>query len=96
MATDGKDVLGDTGYYRYEIIGNNTHRTSIHCTEKVVQCRKVPVRGVTLTVGVFFDGTGNNRANSNDLRLAYSTCAGLVSEARAKAIRCSGWRWAAA
>lgn len=85
MATDGKDRLGDTGYYRYEIIGNNTHRTSIHCTEKVVQCRKVPVRGVTLTVGVFFDGTGNNRTNSNDLRLAYSTCAGLVSEARAKA-----------
>ncbi|WP_338567641.1 hypothetical protein VRC02_10675 [Erwinia sp. E_sp_B01_3] len=42
-------------------------------------------QGVTLTVGVFFDGTGNNRANSNDLRLAYAHCADLVDEARAKA-----------
>ncbi|KGT87613.1 type VI secretion protein [Erwinia typographi] len=85
MATDEKAVPDDTGYYRYEIVGDNTHRTSIHCTEKVVRCRRVPVRGITLTVGVFFDGTGNNRANSDDLRLAYAHCAGLVGEERARA-----------
>ncbi|EQA1624979.1 hypothetical protein V5K00_RS23165 [Enterobacter asburiae] len=45
----------------------------------------MPVRGITLTVGVFFDGTGNNRANADDLRLAYAHCANLVGEARAKA-----------
>src|SRR5690606_17816648 len=36
-------------------------------------------------VGAFFDGTGNNRSNSDDLRLAYAHCAGLVGEERAKA-----------
>lgn len=45
----------------------------------------MPVRGITLTVGVFFDGTGNNRANADDLRLAYAHCAGLVGEERARA-----------
>ncbi|HDR2782800.1 TPA: DUF2235 domain-containing protein [Enterobacter sichuanensis] len=85
MGTNEKAAPEDTRYYRYEIIGDNTHRTSIHCTEKVVHCRRVPVRGITLTVGVFFDGTGNNRANSDDLRLAYAHCAGLVGEDRARA-----------
>ncbi|SQA96249.1 Uncharacterised protein [Cedecea neteri] len=34
---------------------------------------------------MFFDGTGNNRANADDLRLAYAHCAGLVGEERARA-----------
>ncbi|UJD91925.1 DUF2235 domain-containing protein (plasmid) [Rahnella aquatilis] len=85
MAKDEKTAPGDTGYHRYEIIGDNTHRTDVLCSEKVIQCRRVPVRGITLTVGVFFDGTGNNRNNSSDLRLAYAHCANLVDEARAKA-----------
>lgn len=75
----------DTGYYRYEIIGDNTHYTDVLCSEKVIRCKRVPVRGITLTVGVFFDGTGNNRSNANDLILAYAHCAGLVGEARARA-----------
>jgi hypothetical protein len=79
MVEDEKDVPCDTGYYQYEIVGDSTHRTSVLGTVKTVQCRKIPVRGVTLTVGVFFDGTGNNRANSNDLRLSYAQCANLVS-----------------
>nr|WP_318381663.1 hypothetical protein [uncultured Enterobacter sp.] len=85
MITDEKNASDDTGYYRYEIVGDNTHRTDAQGTVKIVKCRRVPVRGITLTVGVFFDGTGNNRANSNDLRMAYNDCAGLVDEARAKA-----------
>ncbi|HFS3199944.1 TPA: DUF2235 domain-containing protein [Escherichia coli] len=82
---DEKNVPGDTCYYRYEIIGDSTHRTSIHNSFKTIQCRRVPVRGITLTVGVFFDGTGNNRANADDLRLAYAHCANLVDEERARA-----------
>ena len=85
MVSDKTDPPESEGYYRYEIIGDNTHKTSIHCSFKTVQCRRVPVRGITLTVGVFFDGTGNNRANSDDLRLAYAHCANLVGEERARA-----------
>ncbi|KAA6043313.1 DUF2235 domain-containing protein [Pantoea sp. Bo_7] len=85
MAADGKNVSANTGYHRYEIAGDNTHYTDVLCSEKVIRCRRVPVRGITLTVGIFFDGTGNNRANANDLRLAYAHCAGLIGEERAKA-----------
>lgn len=85
MSTDEKHVPCDTGYYRYEIVGDSTLRTSAVGTVKTVQCRKVPVRGITLTVGVFFDGTGNNRANADDLRLAYAQCTNLVDEERARA-----------
>ncbi|MBD8263342.1 T6SS phospholipase effector Tle1-like catalytic domain-containing protein [Pantoea agglomerans] len=85
MGTGEKNVPPDTGYHRYEIIGDNMHYTDVLCSEKVIRCRRVPVRGITLTVGVFFDGTGNNRVNSDDLRLAYAHCAGLVGEERARA-----------
>ncbi len=85
MGTNEKAAPEDTRYYRYEIIGDCTLRTSAVGTVKTVQCRRVPVRGITLTVGVFFDGTGNNRANSDDLRLAYAHCANLVGEDRARA-----------
>ncbi|KAG1717026.1 hypothetical protein ID866_249, partial [Astraeus odoratus] len=85
MSTNEKAASEDTSYYRYEIIGDNTLRTSATGTVKTVQCRRVRVRGITLTVGVFFDGTGNNRANSDDLRMAYAHCAGLVGEERARA-----------
>ncbi|MCK7244682.1 T6SS phospholipase effector Tle1-like catalytic domain-containing protein [Enterobacter asburiae] len=85
MSTNEKTTPEDTGYYRYEVIGDCTLRTSAVGTVKTVQCRRVPVRGIALTVGVFFDGTGNNRVNSDDLRLAYAHCANLVGEDRARA-----------
>jgi len=85
MAENEKDRPGKSDYYRYEIIGESTHFTDVHCSEKIILCRRKPVRGITLTVGLFFDGTGNNRTNSNDLRLAYAHCANLVGEARAEA-----------
>ncbi|MEX7608326.1 T6SS phospholipase effector Tle1-like catalytic domain-containing protein [Enterobacter asburiae] len=85
MSTNEKTTPEDTGYYRYEVIGDCTLRTSAVGTVKTVQCRRLPVRGIALTVGVFFDGTGNNRANSDDLRLAYAHCANLVGEDRARA-----------
>lgn len=55
------DSLLNSEYYRYEIVGDATHKTDIFCTTKTVLVRKVPVRGVTLTVGLFFDGTGTIR-----------------------------------
>ncbi|MBS1204639.1 MAG: hypothetical protein H6R25_1538 [Proteobacteria bacterium] len=85
MSSDEKAAQEYTSYHRYEIIGDNTHYTDVLCSEKVIRCRRMPVRGITLTVGVFFDGTGNNRANADDLRLAYAHCAGLVGEERARA-----------
>lgn len=75
----------DEGYYRYEVVGDNTCIMSRAGTRKVVYVKKVPVRGVTLTVGIFFDGTGNNWTNGNDLRIAYGNCSNMVGEERAKA-----------
>lgn len=43
----------DEGYYRYEVVGDNTCIMSRAGTRKVVYVKKVPVRGVTLTVGIF-------------------------------------------
>ncbi|WP_032225137.1 T6SS phospholipase effector Tle1-like catalytic domain-containing protein [Escherichia coli] len=85
MAAGENTEPGNTGYHRYETTGENTHYTDVLCSGKVIRCRRVPVRGITLTVGGFFDGTGNNRANADDLRLAYAHCAGLVGEERARA-----------
>ena len=53
-----------TEYYCYEAPDGN-HKTSIHNTAKKIVLQRVPARGVTLTVGVFFDGTGNNVENTN-------------------------------
>lgn len=85
MAIDEQSAPASAGYHRYDITGDNTHYTDVMCSEKVIHCRRVPVRGVTLTVGVFFDGTGNNKANSLDLQLAYSNCSNLTGEERAEA-----------
>jgi len=79
------DSLLNSEYYRYEIVGDATHKTDIFCTTKTVLVRKVPVRGVTLTVGLFFDGTGNNQATTLDRTLAYGDCSNVVNDERAKA-----------
>lgn len=87
MGTESKATQPSSGcsYHRYEIVGDNSHTTDVQCSNKIVTVRRVPVRGVTLTIGVFFDGTGNNQANSLDLKLAYGNCSGLVGEDRARA-----------
>lgn len=53
-----------TEYYRYDT-PDGDHKTSIHNTKKKIVVQRVPARGVTLTIGVFFDGTGNNVENIN-------------------------------
>ncbi|MER0235916.1 T6SS phospholipase effector Tle1-like catalytic domain-containing protein [Enterobacter hormaechei] len=56
-----------TEYYCYDAPDGH-HKTCIHNTAKKIVLQRIPARGVTLTIGVFFDGTGNNVENTN-LRL---------------------------
>ncbi|MFC6363700.1 DUF2235 domain-containing protein, partial [Tatumella punctata] len=62
-----------TKYQGYEVT-DATHKTSIHNEWKTVVAQKKPVRGVTLTIGVFFDGTGNNRENTASRLMQFNEC----------------------
>ncbi|HAS1023848.1 TPA: DUF2235 domain-containing protein [Enterobacter cloacae] len=62
-----------TKYQGYDVT-DATHKTSIHNDWKTVVAKKKPVRGVTLTIGVFFDGTGNNRENTASRLLKFNEC----------------------
>jgi len=62
-----------TKYQGYDVT-DGTHKTSIHHEWKTVVAQKKPVRGVTLTIGVFFDGTGNNRENTASRLLQFNEC----------------------
>lgn len=62
-----------TQYQGYDVT-DATHKTSIHNEWKTVVAKKKPVRGVTLTIGVFFDGTGNNRENTASRLLQFNEC----------------------
>lgn len=56
-----------TEYYCYDA-PDGDHKTCVRNTAKKIVLQRIPARGVTLTIGVFFDGTGNNLENTN-LRL---------------------------
>lgn len=62
-----------TGYQKYDI-AESTHKTSIHNEWKTVIAKKKPVRGITLTIGMFFDGTGNNRENTASRLMQFNEC----------------------
>lgn len=62
-----------TDYQGYET-DDDTHKTSIHNDWKTVVAKKKPLRGITLTIGMFFDGTGNNRENSASRQLKFNQC----------------------
>lgn len=62
-----------TQYQGYDV-QDATHKTSIHNDWKTVVAKKKPVRGVTLTIGVFFDGTGNNRENTASRLMQFNEC----------------------
>lgn len=34
------------------------HFTDVNVSEKTVVCKRKPVPGITITIGMFFDGTG--------------------------------------
>lgn len=60
-------------YQGYDVT-DGTHKTSIHNEWKTIVAQKIPVRGVTLTIGVFFDGTGNNRENTASRLMQFNEC----------------------
>lgn len=61
-------------YSKYKVVSGNEHRTSAANKSQVVVLERIPVRGVTLTVGVFFDGTGNNRENTASRLMQFNEC----------------------
>lgn len=54
--------MGD--YKKYKA-ADGDHKTDLKITRKTVVINTVPARAITLTIGVFFDGTGNNTNNTN-------------------------------
>ncbi|MEE9952745.1 DUF2235 domain-containing protein [Enterobacter quasihormaechei] len=62
-----------TKYQGYDVT-DATHETSIRNEWKTIVAKKKPVRGVTLTIGVFFDGTGNNRENTASRLARFNKC----------------------
>ena len=62
-----------TKYQGYDVT-DATHKISTHDEWKTVVAKKKPVRGVTLTIGVFFDGTGNNRENIASRLMQFNEC----------------------
>ncbi|NWA62191.1 DUF2235 domain-containing protein [Pantoea sp. B9002] len=66
-----------TKYQGYEV-ADGTHKTSIDNEWKPVVAKKKAVRGITLTIGVFFDGTGNNRENTASRLLKFNECSAPI------------------
>ncbi|KZR29387.1 T6SS phospholipase effector Tle1-like catalytic domain-containing protein [Enterobacter genomosp. S] len=62
-----------TKYQGYDVT-DATHETSIRNEWKTIVAKKKPVRGVTLTIGIFFDGTGNNRENTASRLARFNEC----------------------
>ena len=54
-----------TDYYAWEAT-DCEHFTDVTISQKTVVCKRKPVPGVTLTIGMFFDGTGNNAFNTQN------------------------------
>lgn len=52
---------------------NGQHTTDVNVSEKVVVCKRKEVPGITLTLGMFFDGTGNNVFNTDKRLLQVCT-----------------------
>jgi len=56
-------------------VTDGKHTTDVNVSEKIVVCKRKEVPGITLTIGMFFDGTGNNIFNI-DKRLL-NTCTNM-------------------
>ena len=52
-------------FYAWEA-GACEHITDVNISEKTVVCKRKPVPGIIITIGVFFDGTGNNAFNTQN------------------------------
>jgi len=58
----------------WEVI-DGQHTSDVNVSEKIVICKRKEVPGITITIGMFFDGTGNNVFNT-DKRLL-ETCTNM-------------------
>lgn len=56
-------------------VADGQHISDVNASEKIVICKRKEVPGITITIGMFFDGTGNNVFNT-DKRLL-ETCTSL-------------------
>lgn len=63
-----------TNYHAWEA-SDCEHLTDVNISEKTIVCKRKPVPGITITIGMFFDGTGNNVFNI-DKRLL-NTCTNM-------------------
>lgn len=69
------------------------HFTDVNISEKKVVCKRKPVPGITIIIGVFFDGTGNNTFNTQNRIL--ESCShldvGMKAEDAKACARKLGW-----
>lgn len=74
-------------YYAWEA-SECEHFTDVNISVKTVVCKRKPVPGVTLTIGMFFDGTGNNVFNTDNRLL--NTCTDMdVGVSEVDAVSCT-------
>ncbi|WP_338557315.1 DUF2235 domain-containing protein [Erwinia sp. E_sp_B01_3] len=61
-----------TDYHAWEA-SDCEHFTDVNISEKTIICKRKPVPGITITIGMFFDGTGNNAFNTQNRLLESCT-----------------------
>ena len=61
-----------TNYHAWEA-SDCEHFTNVNISEKTIVCKRKPVPGITITIGMFFDGTGNNVFNTDERLLKSCT-----------------------
>lgn len=61
-----------TDYHAWEA-SDCEHFTDVNISEKTIVCKRMPVPGITITIGMFFDGTGNNVFNTDERLLKSCT-----------------------
>lgn len=61
-----------TNYHAWEA-SDCEHFTDVNISEKTIVCKRKPVPGITITIGMFFDGTGNNVFNTDERLLKSCT-----------------------
>ncbi|WP_075182378.1 DUF2235 domain-containing protein [Pantoea sp. 1.19] len=61
-----------TNYHAWEA-NDCEHFTDVNISEKTIVCKRKSVPGITITIGMFFDGTGNNVFNTDERLLKSCT-----------------------
>ena len=75
------------GYDGYNNTGG-VHKTSIHNRWETVAGKKKTLRGLTLTIGLFFDGTGNNKEHTASRLMTFNECSAAQQGMSQKEAQC--------